>query len=217
MLKRFLITVVVSTLVTGGYFYYLKSTGEQQLAQKKSDFEDIADNTAAEKANQIEPAAGAEPTANVEFSLTDQDGKTVTDKDLKGKKLLVFFGFTSCTDICPVSMAIISEVMNQLEADKNENLQPVFITTDPETDKPAVLKEYLKDYYPKFLALTGPQAELEKVAKAFKAYVKIPEKGSDEDPDHSGLIYYMDANGKYISHFGGDNAAEDIADYISSH
>jgi len=207
MLKRFLVAFIVTTLISGGYVYYLKNNGERQLAAAN-----------ATQANTIETAAGdkAEPSAAVEFTLTNQDGKVTTDKDLRGKKLLVFFGFTSCPDICPVSMAVMSEVMNQLESEKIIGILPVFISIDPKTDTPAELKKFLKDYHPGFLALTGDQAEIDKVVKSFKAYAKAPQ--SDEDmPDHSGMIYYMDADGKYISHFTGESAPEDIVDYISSH
>ncbi len=154
------------------------------------------------------------------FELTNQDGKKVTNKDFAGKKLLVYFGFTNCPDICPVSMAIITEVMNQLQTANVKNVQPIFISVDPERDTPAVLKKYLKDYYPSFVALTGPKDEVEKVEKEYKVYAeKAAAKASDKgyNVGHSDLIYYMDENGKYIYHFNSTNAAEDIVDYITKH
>ena len=140
MAKRFFSAFLLTTVVTCGYFYYLKSNGIE-----------MAIANAAKLAN-LETAAGnpSEPNANTPFSLTDQNGKQVTEKQLKGKKLLVFFGFTSCPDVCPVTMAVLTETMNQLENDKITNIQPVFITVDPATDKPETMKKYLVDYHPKY-------------------------------------------------------------------
>ena len=213
MVKRFLTAFIVTTLITCGYFYYVKSTVTVANNNSVARSVTIADS-AAKAANDLQPASGnLDPSAAAPFQLTDQNGKKVTEKDLQGKKLLVYFGFTQCQDICPVSMAVITEVMNQL--DNKTNIQPVFISIDPKNDTPQVLKNYLKDYSPKFIALTGDESEIDKLKKSFRVYAENSSKGNQ--PSHSNLIYYMDENGKYLSHFTSDNAPEDIADYISSH
>ncbi len=208
MVKRFLVAFVVTTLITGGYFYLTKNEGVQMANAKQM--------------GTIETAAGSaeEPNANVDFTLTDQNGKKVTNKDLQGKKLLVFFGFTSCPDTCPVSMAVMTEVMNQLESQKVIGVLPVFISIDPKHDTPAELKTFLKDYYPGFIALTGEQSEIDKLTKSYKVYAQTPAPAAaeqDDAPNHSNLIYYMGTDGKYIAHFTGENAPEDIVDYVSNH
>lgn len=218
MLKRFLIALVVTLIVSGGYYYYLESSNAESAGIEDVSILETASGTSKSSTPKI---SGGEPTAAVDFSLTDQNGNKVTNQNLVGKKLLVFFGFTDCPDVCPVSMAVLSEVMNQLDESKAKDIQPVFVSIDPKTDTPAKLKEFLKDYHPSFIALTGEQSEVDKVTKSFKVYAKIPDHSNhdetDDAPDHSNLIYYMDKDGKYISHFTNDNAPEDIVDFINSH
>src|SRR3712207_9512812 len=88
-----------------------------------------------------------------EFELVDQTGKTVRDEDFEGKWQLVFFGFTSCPDICPTTLANVTAALEQL-GPTAEKLQPLLITVDPERDTPPVLKEYLTAFDPRILSLT---------------------------------------------------------------
>ena len=81
------------------------------------------------------------------FSLTDQNGRTVTDQDLKGRPFLVFFGFTHCPDICPTTMFEISEILKKLGPD-GDRARALFITVDPERDTPAALKDYVSSFDP---------------------------------------------------------------------
>ena len=203
MAGKFVLILFLIIFAAGGYFFYTKLAGKPLIPKMT-----MEDN--------LKPAAGEDSAASnigSSFALVDQDGKKVSDQDFKGKKLLVFFGFTHCPDICPVSMAVITEVMNELETENVSNVQPLFITVDPERDTPAVLKEYLKDYHHSFEGLTGPKDETEKIEKGYKVFA---EKTGD-NVGHSDLIYYMDKNGQFISHFSRDNAPEDIVDYITSH
>src|SRR5207248_337014 len=100
------------------------------------------------------------------FSLTDQDGRTVTDQDLKGHPFLVFFGFTHCPDICPTTLFEVSEILRALGKDADRT-RALFITVDPERDTPAAMKDYLSSFDPHLSELTGDAAAAAAVAKAY--------------------------------------------------
>ncbi|MBX9773083.1 MAG: SCO family protein [Xanthobacteraceae bacterium] len=135
------------------------------------------------------------------FSLTDQNGRTVTEQDLKGKPFLVFFGYTNCPDFCPTTMFEISEVLKKLgpAADRTRAL---FITVDPERDTPAALKDYVSSFDPRIIALTGEPEAIAAVAKAYRAYYrKVPLKDGGYTMDHLVLVYLMDKDGRFVSRF----------------
>lgn len=131
------------------------------------------------------------------FSLTDQNGRVRTLKDFSGKVVLVFFGYTQCPDVCPTTMAEMAQVKQMLGPD-GDRLQAIFITVDPERDTPEMLKGYMGNFDPTFLALRPTLAELPEVAKAFKIYYK---KAEGKTPgsysmDHSAGSYVFDGKGR---------------------
>lgn len=137
------------------------------------------------------------------FSLTDSTGKRVTDKDYRGRDMLVFFGFTSCPDICPAGLQLIAAALDKL-GPKADRITPIFITVDPERDSAAKLDEYVKHFSPRIVGLTGTPDEIAAAAKAYRVYYKkVPNNDvpGDYSMDHTGIIYLMDANGDYITHF----------------
>ena len=137
------------------------------------------------------------------FSLTDSSGKRVTDKDFRGLDMLVFFGFTSCPDICPASLQLMSTVLDKL-GPKADRITPIFITIDPERDTAPKLDEYVKHFSPRIVGLSGTPEEIAAAAKAYRVYYnKVPNKAvpGDYTMDHTGIIYLMDANGDYVTHF----------------
>ncbi|TPQ42715.1 copper-binding protein [Bradyrhizobium guangdongense] len=145
------------------------------------------------------------------FQLTDQNGKTVTDKDLKGKPTLIFFGYTHCPDVCPTSLFEISEVMRALGKDAGR-VNAVFMSVDPERDTPAIMKDYLSSFDPHLEGLSGDPAEVEKVIKSYRVYAKkIPGKDGDYTMDHTALIYLMDREGRFVSPFNLKRTPEDAA------
>ena len=159
-----------------------------------------------------------EGVANVggNFTLTNQYGITVTDKDFRGKVMMVFFGFTSCPDICPVTAASFAKTLESL-GDKAKMVAPIFITVDPQNDTPAVLKEYLGNFDKRIIGLTGNDEQTNQVAYAYKTYFsKSKTESGDESVDHSGFIYIMDKNGVYVQHFPYDASAEDITAAVSN-
>lgn len=148
------------------------------------------------------------------FELVNQDGKTVTDADFRGKPLLVFFGFTHCPDICPTTLFEVSEVFNRLGKDA-EKAHAIFVTVDPERDTPEKLKLYLSSFHPQISALSGSQAQIEAIKKAYYVYAKrVPLEGGSYTMDHTAVVYLMDKNGKFIAPFNlkrdADAAAADL-------
>jgi protein SCO1 len=131
------------------------------------------------------------------FSLPDQLGKTRTIADFKGKVVVVFFGFAQCPDVCPTTMAELAEVKKMLGKD-GDKLQAVFITVDPERDTPEVLKAYMANFDPSFLALRGTLQETTATAKHFKTYFKKVEGKTPGSytMDHSAGSYVFDTQGR---------------------
>ena len=152
------------------------------------------------------------------FRLTDQNGRTVTDADFKGKPFLVFFGFTHCPDVCPTALFDMSEAFRRLGPDA-EKMSALFISVDPERDTPEKLKDYLQSFHPGISALTGTQAEIDAVTKAYKAYAKkVPLDGGEYTMDHTAIVYLMDREGRFVAPFNlkrpADEAAKDLRRYL---
>ncbi|MBS0240888.1 MAG: SCO family protein [Proteobacteria bacterium] len=151
------------------------------------------------------------------FELTDQTGKRVTEKDFRGKYMLILFGFTYCPDVCPSGLQVMSAALDRLGA-KADQIQPIFISVDHERDTPQQMAEYVKSFSPRLIGLTGSAADIAQAAKAYRVYYK---KVADEKStagftyDHSALIYLMGPDGKYLTHFthtaGPDAIAQRLA------
>ncbi len=152
------------------------------------------------------------------FKLTDQNGKVVTEQDLKGHPFLVFFGFTHCPDVCPTTLFEVSEVIRALGPDA-ERTRALFITVDPERDTPAVMKDYLSSFDPHLSGLTGDPAEIAAVAKAYRVYFKrVPLEEGGYTMDHTAIVYLMDKTGRFVSPFNlkrpTEAAAGDLRRYL---
>ena len=152
------------------------------------------------------------------FQLTDQSGATVTDKDLKGKPTLIFFGFTHCPDVCPTSLFEISEILRAMGKDA-DRVNAYFISVDPERDNAAAMKDYLSSFDPHLRGLSGDPAAVQKVITEYRVYAKkVPLKDGDYTMDHTALIYLMDRDGKFVSPFNvnrkPEEAASDLKRYL---
>jgi len=135
------------------------------------------------------------------FKLIDQDGKQITDQDLKGKPLLVFFGYTHCPDVCPTTLFDLSEMMHALGKDADRT-NALFITVDPERDTPAVMKDYLSSFDPHLRAATGSEKAVDAAEKAYRVYAKkVPGEHGDYSMDHTALVYLMDKQGRFVAPF----------------
>jgi protein SCO1/2 len=152
------------------------------------------------------------------FKLIDQNGKAVSDQDLKGHPFLVFFGFTHCPDVCPTTLFDVSEMLRALGPDADRT-RALFITVDPERDTPAVMKDYLSSFDPHLAGLTGDPAAIATVAKAYRVYYKkVPLDGGEYTMDHTAIVYLMDKDGRFVSPFslkrGTEAAAADLRRYL---
>jgi protein SCO1 len=152
------------------------------------------------------------------FQLTDQAGRTVTEKSLQGRPTLIFFGFTHCPDVCPTSLFEISEVLKAMGGDA-DRVNAYFISVDPERDTAAAMKDYLSSFDPHLEGLTGNPDQVAKVVSAYRVYArKVPLKDGDYTMDHTALIYLMDRDGKFVAPFNlkqtPEQAAADLKRYF---
>lgn len=149
------------------------------------------------------------------FSLTDQDGQVRTLKDFAGKIVVVFFGFTQCPDVCPTSLTELAQVKQLLGPD-GDKLQAIFVTVDPERDTPELLKAYMGNFDPSFLALRPTLDQLPEVAKDFKIYYKKVEgkTPSSYTMDHSAGSYVFDEKGRVRLYTRYGSGAESLASDI---
>ena len=156
---------------------------------------------------------GKQPGIGGPFALTDQNGKAVTADSLKGKPTLIYFGYTFCPDVCPTSLLLMETAIDKLGRDAAKKVNLVFITVDPERDTQEVIKGYVPNFGPTFIGLTGTPAQVEQVTRAYRVYSqKVP--GKDGAPylmDHSSIVYLLDRNGRFVTHFTHEAKAETIA------
>ena len=156
---------------------------------------------------------GDRPAIGGSFALTDQDGRTVTSDSLKGKPTLIYFGYTYCPDVCPTSLLLMETAIEKLGPDAAKKVNLVFITIDPERDTTKLLKGYVDNFGPTFIGLTGTQQQIADAARAYRVYYqKVP--GKDGTPylmDHSSIVYLLDRNGRFVTHFTHEAKAEAIA------
>jgi protein SCO1 len=150
-----------------------------------------------------------------ELALPDAEGHARTLADFRGKVTVVFFGYTQCADVCPTTMAELARIRQALGAD-GERVQGVFVTVDPERDKPEVLKAYLASFDPSFVALRGSPEQTAAAAREFKVfYAKVPGKTAGSyTVDHTAGSYVFDTKGKLrlFERYGtpGDALAADL-------
>lgn len=155
---------------------------------------------------------------HADFTLTDQDGGTVTAADLAGKPMLLYFGYTYCPDVCPTELANITQVMDLL-GDAAAQVQPVFITVDPERDTRDVMKSYLGHFHDSFIGLTGSAEQVAQAARAAKVYyakVEMPDSSVGYLMDHTGFVYLLDADGRYLAHFRPNTDPQEMADRVKA-
>jgi cytochrome oxidase Cu insertion factor (SCO1/SenC/PrrC family) len=145
------------------------------------------------------------------FVLTDQDGKARTDADFRGRFMLVYFGYSYCPDVCPTTLAMMSGALTTLGS-RAGRIAPIFVTVDPGRDKPAVLKTYLASFGASFVGLTGTDKQIESVARAYHVYfAKHPLAGGNYAMDHSGVIYLMGPDGRFVTYYEDEIGPDELA------
>ncbi len=151
------------------------------------------------------------------FTLTDDNGRRVTDADFKGHPFLVFFGYTHCPDVCPTTLYDLSQVLKAMGADTK--VKVLFITVDPARDTTQQMKEYLTSFDPHIVGLSGNARETKAVERAYRVYAKkVPGKNGDYTMDHTSIIYLMNKDGRFVSTFDLDRkpkvAAAELRKYL---
>jgi len=149
------------------------------------------------------------------FRLVDHTGTSRTDADFRGKLLLIYFGFTYCSDACPIDLQSIATALDRL-GPLAAAVQPLFITVDPEKDTPEQLKAYVAQFHPRLIGLTGDPGAVRKVLRAYKVYAAktAPAQRDDPNVDHSSVVYLVDAAGKYVGYLPPGTAADRMAEVI---
>jgi protein SCO1 len=149
------------------------------------------------------------------FQLETAEGKTITDADMKGKPFLVYFGYTHCPDVCPTTLAQISDVLKRLP---EKPIRVLFVTVDPERDTPALMADYVGSFDPRIIGLSGSPQDVAAMEKAYRVYArKAPTKDGDYSMDHSSIVYLMDAKGGFVEAFNLDRPPEESAKELSSY
>jgi len=138
------------------------------------------------------------------FTLTNQDGRQVSNDQFDGQYRLVYFGFTYCPDVCPVDLQTIGQAMQRLEKsdpDIAERVQPIFISVDPERDTPAVLKQYVAAFHPRLIGLTGTPEQVADVAKKHGIFFQKEEREGSREymVNHSRMVLLFGPKGEPIA------------------
>jgi protein SCO1/2 len=152
--------------------------------------------------NATPPLAGA--TIGGPFTLTNQDGRTVGNKDFAGTYRIMYFGYTYCPDVCPTDMQHLGAAMrllDQQDPSLSARIVPIFVTVDPQRDTPAVLKQFVSAFYPRMVGLTGSPAAIRKVADEYRIFYKKqpPSPGGGYLVQHSDYAYLMSPENKPLA------------------
>ncbi|PQQ12679.1 protein SCO1 homolog 1 mitochondrial [Prunus yedoensis var. nudiflora] len=150
------------------------------------------------------------------FNLINHDGKRVTEKDFLGKWTLLYFGFTHCPDICPDELQKLAAAVDKIKEKGGIEIVPLFISVDPERDTVEQVREYVKEFHPKLIGLTGSSDEIRSVARAYRVYyMKTQEEDSDYLVDHSIVMYLMSPKMEFVKFFGKNNDVDSLAEGIT--
>jgi protein SCO1/2 len=136
------------------------------------------------------------------FTLTDQAGARRSLAHFRGKLVLLYFGFTYCPDVCPTDLLAMGNLIRSL-GPAGDQVQPVFVTLDPARDKPEMLRAYVASFHPRFVALTGTEDEIRRVATSYKVYFEKvkPPGASTYLIDHTAYVFLLDREGRFVSLF----------------
>jgi protein SCO1/2 len=159
----------------------------------------------------------AMPTVGGPFTLENGDGAPVSDKNFRGRFMLVYFGYTFCPDVCPTTLTAVADAMDKLGS-KADRVQPLFVTVDPKRDTPSVVKQYAAAFGPRVIGLTGTPDQVAAAAKAYRVYYAEHRTGpgpNDYTMDHSSILYLMGPDGSFIAPIRADQSGDEMAAAIS--
>jgi protein SCO1/2 len=164
------------------------------------------------------PISPKEATAEIggQFTLVDQDGRTVTDVHFRGKWLLVYFGYTLCPDACPTALNDMAEALDQLDPVKRQKVQAIFITVDPERDTPAVMKDYVGAFQgADIVGLTGTREQVSVAEAAYRVHARRYDRpDGDYVMSHAATIDIMDPDGRFVTMAYPDHIGERLAQLV---
>lgn len=174
-----------------------------------------------ERGGELAPIA-RQTSANLiksDFELLDHEGGRRRADDFRGQWMLVFFGYTFCPDVCPTTLATVSAVLDELGA-AAEQVQPLFVTVDPERDSPEVLADYVQAFHPRVVGLTGSAEEIAQTAANYRVYYARVEQ--EDVPggyvmDHSAFIYLVDPQGRFVQPFSHQGSVDEIVAALRAH
>lgn len=161
-----------------------------------------------------EPQPAQQATIGGPFVLRDHLGRVVYDQDLRGKFMLVYFGYTFCPDVCPTTLQTVSQVLDLLGPPQAGKVWPLFITVDPERDTVKVLHDYVQAFDPRIIGLTGPVPYVESVIQKYRIKVaRVPTEGvpGGYTMDHTSSVILMDPYGEYVRRYPHGMPPEEIA------
>jgi protein SCO1/2 len=151
------------------------------------------------------------------FTLTDTSGKRVSDKDFRGRYMLIYFGYSYCPDVCPTELQAMGRALD-LVGPAADRIVPVFITVDPARDKGKEFGDYVRAFHPRMVGLTGAREDIDRVTKAYRVYYKLgaPSKPGATDylVDHTSFVYLIGPDGKLTALFRGNSGADALAEGI---
>lgn len=152
------------------------------------------------------------------FSLMEDDGRAVTDRDFRGRTLLIYFGYSACRDVCPTTLSALSGALDALGS-RAARIQPLFITIDPARDSPAVLHRYLGAISPAWRGLTGSDAAIGQVAAAYRVSIarRPGAQPGEYELDHSSVIYLVGPDGHFVAPIRADDSPIAMARAIARH
>eukprot|EP00056_Hartaetosiga_gracilis_P004745 m.77877 g.77877 ORF g.77877 m.77877 type:complete len:248 (-) comp11931_c0_seq6:1335-2078(-) len=198
-------SLVVMLTVGGGVVYYFDNQRkEMELEVKKK----------------TRRSAGR-PKLGGPYELVNTAGDAVTNKSFEGHWHLLYFGFTFCPDVCPEELEKMAEVVDAVEAQKGKDtLTPIFISVDPDRDSPEKILEYVQDFHPKMIGLTGSHEQIKHICKQFRVYYSRPEpdpSNPDYLVDHSIIQYLMAPDGAFVAYYGQNTTADKETESILNH
>lgn len=187
----------------GGLFFLIHSNDEKRAVPKG-------------KGEKFERSAIQGPIIGGPFSLIDTEGELVTEKNLLGNWVLVYFCYTSSPDIGPAEVRKMANSINLLESKENIKVKPIFVTIDPQRDTPSHLRTYLQEFDSKIVGLTGPVAAIRQMAQEYRVFFrKVDEEGDDYLIESSHNMYLMNPNMEVARSFGIEYSADELVEAIA--